>query len=81
MSFFIWSVIRIIPNHTNTLSNKGVALCFLDRFKEAVVSFNKALEINPNDSNILSNKDLAQSKLNQKMNHALLETEGNKFLN
>ena len=62
-------MLKINPNHTNTLSNKGVALCFIYKYKEAVASFNKALDINPNDSDILSNKDLAQSKLNQKINH------------
>jgi len=69
--------LKIDPNNTNTLSNKGVALCYLDRLKDDVACYAKALEINPNNSDILSNKDLAQSKLNQKMNEALLETEEN----
>jgi hypothetical protein len=58
----------------NTLSNKGVALCFLDKYDEAVVVFDLALENNPDDSDILANKNLAKTRLKHETNHPLLET-------
>ena len=39
----------------NALSNKGVALGFLDKYEEAVVCYDRALEISPNNSDIIAN--------------------------
>lgn len=44
------------PNRYVSLVNKGVCLSRMDRFEEALVCYNKALELKPNSFEALVNK-------------------------
>ena len=48
--------LKINPNDTEALNNKGVALYRLGRHEEAIECYDRALEINPNDAEAWYNK-------------------------
>jgi len=55
--------LAIQPNDTNALSNKGVALYDLGKFREAIVTYDKVLALNPNDIYAINNKVNALGKI------------------
>jgi len=38
-----------------SIFNKGVALGFLDKYEEAIVCYDTALEISPNNTDVIAN--------------------------
>ena len=48
----------INPNSNDGYYNLGVVLTDLDRKEEAILAYDKALDINPNDTDALMNRDL-----------------------
>jgi tetratricopeptide (TPR) repeat protein len=54
--------LKINPNNTNALINKGVALGNLQNFTGAISYFDQALKINPNNTDVLNNKGAALIK-------------------
>ena len=55
-------VLKIDPNNTNALINKGVALGNLQNFTGAISYFDQVLKINPNNIDALNNKGAALIK-------------------
>jgi lipoprotein NlpI len=45
--------------HEDALYNKGVILCMLERYEEAIWSFKSALEINPQNTHAWHNRGVA----------------------
>lgn len=56
-------VLKIIPEHKNTLNNKGSALLELERYEEAIQVFDLVLKIYPDDKTALNNKGIALREL------------------
>ena len=56
-------VLSFILSNANAWCNKGIALGYLDRHDEALLCYNKALEISPDNTLILRNKGVALMKL------------------
>lgn len=55
--------LKINPNNTAALNNKGVKLAEISEYQEAIKYFDKILEINPNDAAALHNKGVILDKL------------------
>ena len=75
-------VLKINPKHHEAWYNLGYVQEELERFEDAVASFNKALAIDPNDKDALINLGNCYMSLNDfdssvKMYHAAIELEPN----
>jgi tetratricopeptide (TPR) repeat protein len=56
-------VLKINPNDTTTLNNKGVQLVRQTKYTQAIKSFDKVLGIDPEDAIALHNRNLVKEKL------------------
>ncbi|OPX61233.1 MAG: Tetratricopeptide repeat protein [Methanobacterium sp. PtaB.Bin024] len=54
---------KINPNDTTTLNNKGVQLVRQTKYTEAIKCFDKVLEIEPEDAVVSHNRNLVKEKL------------------
>jgi len=70
-------ILKIEPNHLNTLNNLGELLRKLGNFQEAQNLFEKALRINPNLASAYNNLGLIDKKLN---NNKLAESKFKKAI-
>jgi len=58
--------LELDPKNADAWNNKGTALCIhLERYEEAIGSFDKALEINPNFEEAKNNKRTAEEKIKE----------------
>ena len=62
--------IKVNSNHAETHNNYSLALCRLNKFEEAIISWDKAIKINPNYAEAFYNQGNAYSEL-KKFNSAL----------
>jgi len=51
--------LKIKPDDCDSLRNKGISLVWLERYKEAIECYNRALKIKPDDYDSLRNKGIA----------------------
>lgn len=45
--------LKINPNYSNALYNKGIALNEIKRYEEAIVCYNEVIRVNPNESLVI----------------------------
>jgi Tfp pilus assembly protein PilF len=55
--------LKVRPDYTQALSNRGNALAALGRFEEALASYDRALKVRPDYTEALSNRGIALSLL------------------
>jgi Flp pilus assembly protein TadD len=55
--------LQINPNNENVLNSKGIALCNLGKYDEAISCFDRILVLNPNATQVLNNKGDVLTKL------------------
>ena len=56
-------ILEIVPEHENSLNNKGAALLKLEKFEEAIEFFDDILQIYPKNEDVMNNMGIALIEL------------------
>ena len=60
--YYLDQILKIEPNNTNTLNNKGGVLINMGNYSSAITNFDSVLAINENNTEALNNKAIALYK-------------------
>jgi len=52
-------ILQIVPEHENSLNNKGAVLLKLEKYEEAIELYNRILEIDPDNVSAIGNRRIA----------------------